>query len=970
MGPENGRRPPGDGRPGAALEAIPSPVGLLAVTRDTAGAPGVEVVYANPAFAALIDACSPVAAGSGPDPRSARVLSLWRGMPADDAIRRLADVTASGRPWRRRARTGGLPGCPEWIEVVASPAGEAVSVWLRDVSREEADRVQLDEVQVAYRTLLDALPDRVVGVVDADLRVRFVAGSGLARTRIDPVPTVGSRVGDVFPPAQRDFVEAQVRAALAGEHVVVPEAVAPQGTVWRIDLAPLPGDDGTVRSVMAVGLDITAEVEARAERDRTLRELQQAQRMARTGSWSWDARTGATWRSAELLRLLDLPPDVGVEEELAALARRSPDAARARDAWDRALAGRQPLELELRLGAADGDPDGGLRYLVVRAAPIVEVRGDLGGVGAEGAVTGVVTGMRGTVQDVTEAYQARQALAESEERFRLAFDESPIGKALLAPPPDDAARVLRVNRALCTLLGRPADKLVGTSLWDWVHPEDRDAARAAVRPGGPGLRAGARAEVRLAADPGRQVWAGVGATTVRDVEERPLYLLAQIEDVTARRLAEDELVRQARSDPLTDLPNRLSLLEHLGRTLADGPPVAVLFLDLDDFKTVNDSLGHAAGDQLLARVAVRIGRHLGEGDFAARWGGDEFVVVSPSHAEPSAARALADRIRLAVGEPVAVDGHEVAATVSIGVALGGAASTVDGLLRDADIAMYRAKAAGKDRWALADSAGHEGAMRRLTVASALRHALDGDQLELLYQPVVDLVGGRPVAVEALLRWRHPERGLLGPEEFLDVAESSALIVPVGEWALRTAVFQAMAWYRRFGSRAPSVAVNVSVRQLGHARLHERVAAALAGSGLPPDRLCLELTEREAVAASGAEAADLQAVHATGVRLAVDDFGTGYAGLDYLRRFPVDILKIDQSFVRGLGSDPTDTAIIVSLITLGRALDVVVVAEGVEDETRLAMLRRLECPQGQGRLWSPPVAPEAIEELLLRGLPGG
>jgi len=450
---------------------------------------------------------------------------------------------------------------------------------------------------------------------------------------------------------------------------------------------------------------------------------------------------------------------------------------------------------------------------------------------------------------------------------------------------------------------------------------------------------------------------------VRDVDGRPLYLLAQIEDVTARRQAESQLVRQARFDGLTGLPNRVSLIEHLRDRLAPGTRVAVLFLDIDDFKTVNDSLGHAAGDALLERVAAQLSRCLRGDDYAARWGGDEFVVVSRGRTHPGAARALADQIRLAVAQPIRVDGHEVTATVSIGVAIGEQDSTSEGLLRDADIAMYRAKAAGKDRWAFADSTGHAGAMRRLTLGSALRHALDEGQLALHYQPVVDLVDGRLVSVEALLRWRHPDLGLLGPADFLDVAESSALIVPVGEWALRTAAFQAMDWYRRFGVRAPTVAVNVAARQLGHGHLHERVATALADSGLPASRLCLEVTEREAVAASGTAAADLAAVHRSGVLLAVDDFGTGYAGLDYLRRFPVDVLKIDQSFVQGLGNDPTDTAIIVSLISLGRALDVTVVAEGVENDTQRAMLRRLECPQGQGRLWSPPVSAERVDALI-------
>ena len=911
---------PGDERQRAALDLLGVPVVLLTCLRDAPGhVADLRIDYANAAAQGLM----PPLHRSSPVGR--RVLELWPTLLHGEVLRRAAAVADTGTPWTFRLPTAGSGLLPEWIEGVVERLGDGLVVWLRDVSDVQSSRAELSEAQNAYRALLEALPDRVVAVYDDELRLRFISGRAFTDRGLDRADIVGMPVLDLLPGEHRpEDLPDRLRAALDGEHVVVPSLTAPGGRIWRLDIAPLEALGPRGRSGMIVALDVTAEVAAREERDRTLWELQQAQRVARTGSWSWDAGTGRLWRSAEHERLFGSGGD-----ELG-------------EVWERLTVDGGSCDVELELPADDG----GVRHLTVRAEAVVE--------------DGEVVGVRGTTQDVTETHEARRALAESEERFRLAFDESPIGKALLAPPPEHPARVLRLNRALCAILGRSAEQVIGTVLWDWVHPDDRDAARAALP--------GDRVEVRLASGPDRQTWAALGATAVRDVGGRPMYLLAQIEDVTARREAETELVRQARFDPLTGLPNRASLLEHLDGMLTEGAPVAVFFLDLDDFKTVNDSLGHAAGDELLERVAAQIERCVGGDDFAARWGGDEFVVVSTGHALPPATRGLADRIRLAVSEPVNVDGHELTATASLGVAIGVGGSTAEGLLRDADIAMYRAKAAGKDRWAMADQAGHAGALRRLTLASALRHALDEEQLTLHYQPVVDLVDGRIVAVEALLRWRHPQRGMLRPADFLDVAESSALIVPLGEWALRTAAFQAMEWYRRFGGRAPAVAVNVSVRQLGHGLLHERVAAALADSGLPPSRLCVELTEREAVAASGTEAADLQAVHLTGVQLAVDDFGTGYAGLNYLRRFPVDILKIDQSFVRGLGTDPTDTAIIVSLITLGRALDVTVVAEGVENEAQRAMLRRLECPQGQGRLWSPPVAAERITELLGTPLP--
>ena len=934
----------------AALDLLTVPVGVVACLRDPSGTVvDFEIVYVNRAVDALMPPSLPLSLPSlslpaaHPGPVGRRVGELWPTLADPDTLRRAAAVADTGEPWAFRLPTAGSGLVPEWIEGVVSRLGDGLLVSLHDVSDVQKGRRELSEAQNAYRALLEALPDRVVAVYDDELRVRLITGRAFTDRGLRLADVVGTPVLDLLTDhrASPDLPD-RLRAALDGEHLVVPRVTSASGRSWRLDVAPLPGLGAAGPTGMIVALDVTAEETARRERDRTLWELQQAQRVARTGSWSWDARTGELWRSAEHRRLVGLPQDAPEPElraGLTALTSRSPDGPRLAEAWARILVDRRPFAVELRLGTEDG----GLRHLVVRAEAVLDEDGE-------------VAGVRGTTQDVTDAHEARLALAESEERFRLAFDESPIGKGLLSPPPD-AGRVLRANRALGAILGRPAAEVVGSVLADWVRPDDREAALGALP--------GERVEVRLTSDQGRQTWAGLGATAVRDVSGRTMYLLVQVEDVTARRDAETELVRQARFDPLTGLPNRVSLLQHLEGLLAAGSRVAVSFFDLDDFKTVNDSLGHAAGDELLRRVAVQIERCVAGEAFAARWGGDEFVVVSTGHLRPAAARSLADRVRLAVSVPVDVDGHELTATASVGVALGAAGSTAEGLLRDADIAMYRAKAAGKDRSAMAEAAGHEGALRRLTLSAALRHALDDEQLYLHYQPVVDIVDGRIVSVEALLRWQHPKHGTLSPADFLDVAESSALIVPVGEWALRTAAFQAMEWYRRFGSRAPTVAVNVSVRQLGHSLLHERVAAALADSGLPPSRLCVELTEREAVAASGSEAADLQSVHTSGVQLAVDDFGTGYAGLDYLRRFPVDILKIDQSFVRGLGTDPTDTAIIVSLITLGRALDLTVVAEGVEDQAQHAMLRRLECPQGQGRLWSPPVGAERIAELLER-----
>jgi diguanylate cyclase (GGDEF)-like protein len=978
----------------AAFDAMPDPVVLLtAIRNDDGSLLDFRHRRPNPAFCRLVD-------------RSAEqlgVISMLELLPMlrrRGSIVRFGQTLRTGEPWRFWTPGAEPPASPRALEgVITRVDPDTLLLTLHDVSELEAERQALAEADERYRTLVASMPDRVVAVFDRDLTVRLVGGAGLARAGIASDSVIGRPMTATLPAEHAELVERVCRQALAGRHVVVPALIA-NGRTWRFDLAPLTAPDGTVSAGMALGLEITDQVQVEADRDRLIGELQQAQRLALLGSWRWDAGTGELWLSPQLRRLFGLAEDDATGEGL------DDDV---RGTWSRqlradletALADRRPIEVSQRVPR----PGGYVQHLVIRADVVLDDQGQ-------------VAGLHGTAQDVTAHRLAQDALAESEERFRLAFDESPIGKALIDPA--SAGAILRVNPALCQLLGSDPDELVGTSLWDWVHPDDQARARAAFtrRRADGAITDGAitdgaitagvmvdgaaadevivdgavadevivdgvmadevivdgvmadgvmtgRVEIRLRSRRRGTVWAGVGGTTVCDVQGRPLYQLAQLEDVTARRQAEIELVRQARFDPLTGLPNRVALIEHLERLLTDpAPRLGVLFLDLDDFKTVNDSLGHVAGDRLIERVAVNLNRCLGPDDFAARWGGDEFVVVSRTAAAGRAADTLAQRIRAAIHDRVSVEGHEVSATVSIGVAFAVPGSTAEGLLRDADIAMYRAKAAGKDRWATADSGGQAGAMRRLTLASALRHAVEEDQLCLHYQPVIDLADGRMTAVEALLRWQHPERGLLGPAEFLDVAEGSALIVPVGEWAIREASRQAMTWIRKFGPLAPRVAVNVSARQLGHARLTQRVRAVLAETGLPASWLCIELTEREVVSATGSLALDLAGLHEAGVKLAVDDVGTGYAGLAYLRRFPVDVLKIDQSLTAGMGNDATDTAILISMVTLGRALGLDVIAEGVETSLQLETLIGLGCPQGQGSLWSPPVTADGIEELLV------
>jgi diguanylate cyclase (GGDEF)-like protein/PAS domain S-box-containing protein len=455
-------------------------------------------------------------------------------------------------------------------------------------------------------------------------------------------------------------------------------------------------------------------------------------------------------------------------------------------------------------------------------------------------------------------------------------------------------------------------------------------------------------------------------------------IATQIGEFFRRRRAEERLAHQALHDDLTGLPNRgllLDRLEHaLQRSKRQRSTLAVLFMDLDNFKVINDNLGHHVGDELLVELAARLVRSVRTSDTAgrlggetvARFGGDEFVVLCEDIASERDAIRIAERIGRELGRPVSLGGREFTVTASIGIALGRGDASREHLVRDADAAMYRAKERGPGRWEMFDQAMRSRVLKRLAVETELRGAIEREELQLFYQPIVAVADGEIEGVEALIRWQHPERGLLSPAEFIPIAEESNLILELGRWVLGEACRQAARWHADHRDWPHiRVSVNLSTRQLADRQLVERVSEVLRQTGVEPACLSLEITESVLMQEVDSSIERLHALRALGVGLHLDDFGTGYSSLSYLRRFPLDVLKLDRSFVSGLGTDTEAPTIAAAIIEMARALGLTVIAEGVETKAQLASLRSLGCHSAQGYYFARPLPADAVTAFLRR-----
>jgi diguanylate cyclase (GGDEF)-like protein/PAS domain S-box-containing protein len=751
---------------------------------------------------------------------------------------------------------------------------------------------------------------------------------------------------EVLHSEDRQQAEQQVNQAISGHLPLASEyrIVTPANEIrWIRVLGDTDYDEqGLALRMTGMCIDITKTKRAEIALQESEERLRLAQSVAGIGIWDWDIVHSKTTFNSQYYKLLGLPEGVSHSHEDFLAMLHPEDRLRLNVIEQKALAeGMDDYNVEYRLIRKD---NGETRWLASKGRFIVE--------------QGRPLRSFGVIVDITERKQAEDALRQSEARYRQMFQANPQPMWLYDL---ETLRFLAVNDAAMAHYGYSEAEFLAMTINDIRPAEDVPPLLGNIKQFKDGEH---RTVWHHRKKDGTLIDVEISSHLLEFEGRQAKVVLAN--DITERSRAEERIHYLANFDPLTGLPNRTQLNDHLKYALSlarrSNGHLALMFLDLDHFKDINDSLGHSIGDALLIELAKRLCLVLRIEDTVTRLGGDEFILLLPGVAANGAAQ-IAQKILDAIAEPYRIEHYDLALSASIGIALYPEdGENLEALSKSADAAMYRAKQEGRQSYRFFTREMQARSARNLQLMNALHHALEREQLQLYYQPQVALQDSRIIGAEALLRWQHPELGMVSPAEFIPVAESSGLILLIGEWVLRCAVRQAKAWMDN-GFSPLVMAVNLSAVQFRQSDLPKLVTRILDEEGLPPEYLELELTEGVAMHNPQNAIEVMNNLHERGIRMAIDDFGTGYSSLSYLKKFNVYKLKIDQSFVRDITTDPEDKAIVRGIINLAKSLGLQIIAEGVETEGQQAFLREQSCDEMQGYLFSKPLSAEQFEALL-------
>jgi diguanylate cyclase (GGDEF)-like protein/PAS domain S-box-containing protein len=882
--------------------------------------------------------------------------------PLSMALRRDVDLPFAGRAWRLQFEADPAPAHAllRPLPMLTLGAGLTISLLLYGILQAIA-RTRTEAVEVATEAtrnlrshlsfseqLLEAIPYPVY-FKDADGRYlgcnrAFEEEIGIARGKL-----TGLTPFDILPKddAQRLVEDDRKLIESGGVHTLETRTTRPKDGQQRdaiFSKSTFSNADGRVAGIVGVIVDITDRKEledAKVKSHEQLHAIVAAAPLAIIVRdfdsvirvWNPAAERLFGWKAEEVINTAtSIVPDE-LRHEVYGLR-------------ERAQAGELILIDETQRVARDGT----LIDVSLAIAPLRDASG------------GVYSTMV-TIADIRPRKEAERALGESEDRLKLAMEAAHMGLWYWDAASDD----FTYSDGLNTLFGRSigAPHVDYRLLQETLHPDDRGLLQATLRHA---VKAGQDFQIdcRVVWPDGSSHWVANRGQVHRGPDGRALRLVGIAMDITERKLAEQRIAHMAHHDALTGLPNRVLLHDRIRQAIAQshraGTQVGVLFIDLDRFKTINDSLGHPLGDRLLQSVASRLLVCLREGDTVSRLGGDEFVIVVPDVGGAAGASAVAGKILEVLSSSFHLQGNDLHVSASVGISLypsDGADSET--LMRNADTAMYHAKDAGRSNFQFFTPHMNISAQQRLSLENALRRALDNQEFELYFQPLYDLRDRSITGLEALLRWHPKGRDPVPPNEFIPAAEESGLIVPIGEWALREALRHGKAW--QAAGRPLYIAINVSATQLARTGFAERLRRMLHETGIDPALVELEVTERVIVEGTGEARKTLDQVAALGVGIAIDDFGTGYSGLAYLKRFPIDTVKVDQSFVRDITVDPDDAAIVTAIIAMANSLGIDVVAEGVETEEQLEALRALGCHRAQGYFLARPMSARDVTKLL-------